>query len=116
MRAVWYLLVNDAAEPREVQQKQQHRRDDDSKDEQDPGSANMHRSELWCPHRTDAMQFPIQLAARALHPSNKLVSMATPSVRSPQEAGRKPGAGERARDFWQRVTEGMELNQLWSQF
>ncbi len=51
-----------------------------------------------------------------MHLSNKLVGMATPSVRSPEEAGRKPGAGKRVRDFWQRVTEGMELNQLWSQF
>jgi len=36
---------------------------------------------------------------------------ATPSPPSPPQR-----ASQHARDFWQRVSEGMELNQLWSQF
>ena len=42
--------------------------------------------------------------------------MAAPSQSvSPQPAGR-PSPGGRVRRFWQRVTDGMELNQLWDQF
>ena len=42
--------------------------------------------------------------------------MASPSQSvNPQPAGR-PSPGGRVRQFWQRVTSGMELNQLWEQF
>ncbi|HEY9712739.1 MAG TPA: PP2C family protein-serine/threonine phosphatase, partial [Chroococcales cyanobacterium] len=45
---------------------------------------------------------------------SRLISMSTPYVRQ-QAAGKTP-AREQAQQFWRRVTEGMELNQLWSQF
>jgi sigma-B regulation protein RsbU (phosphoserine phosphatase) len=34
----------------------------------------------------------------------------------PQQARPKPTLAAKARQFWQRVSEGMEVNQLWSQF
>jgi phosphoserine phosphatase RsbU/P len=37
-------------------------------------------------------------------------------MRPTQQRTRKTPARERAKQFWQRVTEGMEVNQLWSQF
>jgi phosphoserine phosphatase RsbU/P len=42
--------------------------------------------------------------------------MATPTMRPWEKPKRKSQRSQRARQFWQRVTEGMELNQLWSQF
>jgi phosphoserine phosphatase RsbU/P len=48
--------------------------------------------------------------------SNRLIPMATPPMRPPEPAAHKTPAQERAKQFWQRVTEGMELNQLWIQF
>jgi hypothetical protein len=42
--------------------------------------------------------------------------MATPTIRSQEQARHKTPRREKAKQFWQRVTEGMELNQLWSQF
>jgi len=48
--------------------------------------------------------------------SFRRTSMAPPSQSSiPQASGRGRGSG-RIRDFWQRVTNGLELNQLWEQF
>ncbi|HZD50902.1 MAG TPA: PP2C family protein-serine/threonine phosphatase, partial [Silvibacterium sp.] len=41
--------------------------------------------------------------------------MATPHI-GQQPVGRKPDLKEQAEQFWRRVTEGMELNQLWYQF
>jgi sigma-B regulation protein RsbU (phosphoserine phosphatase) len=41
--------------------------------------------------------------------------MATPHWQQ-QRAAQKPRLKEQAEQFWQRVTEGMELSQLWSQF
>jgi phosphoserine phosphatase RsbU/P len=42
--------------------------------------------------------------------------MATPPLRPWEKVpSQRPSTG-RAKQFWQRVTEGMELNQLWSQF
>jgi phosphoserine phosphatase RsbU/P len=46
----------------------------------------------------------------------RLVSMASPSVQSGDPARYKAPLRDKTRQFWQRVTEGMELNQLWSQF
>lgn len=48
---------------------------------------------------------------RAARRSHTLVIMAKPPI-SPV----RPQKRRRLHDFWQRVTEGMELNQLWSQF
>jgi phosphoserine phosphatase RsbU/P len=42
--------------------------------------------------------------------------MAAPPVQSWKKSKRRSRTGERTREFWQRVTEGMEINQLWSQF
>jgi hypothetical protein len=42
--------------------------------------------------------------------------MATLPVRPREYATRKAPFNNRAKQFWQRVTEGIELNQLWSQF
>ena len=42
--------------------------------------------------------------------------MATPTIRRREQARQKTPRREKAKQFWQRVTEGMELNQLWSQF
>jgi sigma-B regulation protein RsbU (phosphoserine phosphatase) len=48
--------------------------------------------------------------------SNKLLFMATPPLHPWEKVpSQRPSTG-RAKQFWQRVTEGMELNQLWSQF
>src|ERR1700761_7375808 len=48
--------------------------------------------------------------------SNRLICMATPPLHPWEKIPRQRPSQGRARDFWQRVTEGMELNQLWSQF
>src|ERR1700733_12605472 len=48
--------------------------------------------------------------------SNKLISMARPPLYSGEQGTRKEPSTGRARQFWQRVTEGMELSQLWVQF
>lgn len=42
--------------------------------------------------------------------------MATPPIRPWEDVTRKQPTDGRAKQFWRRVTEGMELNQLWSQF
>lgn len=42
--------------------------------------------------------------------------MATPPIRPWEDVPRKQPTDGRAKQFWRRVTEGMELNQLWSQF
>lgn len=42
--------------------------------------------------------------------------MATPHIRQPQQGMRKTPFKERAEQFWQRITEGAALSQLWSQF
>ena len=42
--------------------------------------------------------------------------MATPPLHPWEKIPRQRPAQGRGRQFWQRVTEGMELNQLWSQF
>ena len=42
--------------------------------------------------------------------------MATPPLHPWEKVPRQRPAHGRAKQFWQRVTEGMELNQLWSQF
>lgn len=42
--------------------------------------------------------------------------MATPPIRPWEDVPRKQPSDGRAKQFWRRVTEGMELNQLWSQF
>ncbi len=42
--------------------------------------------------------------------------MATPTIRTREQAKHKTPRREKAKQFWQRVTEGLELNQLWSQF
>ncbi|QNI32147.1 PP2C family protein-serine/threonine phosphatase [Alloacidobacterium dinghuense] len=42
--------------------------------------------------------------------------MATPHYRQQRQAVRRDPFRERAEQFWQRVTEGMELSELWSQF
>ena len=47
----------------------------------------------------------LAMAIRILHPS-----------RSTTLTAHRPPLGVRLRRFWQRVTEGMELSQLWSQF
>jgi len=39
-----------------------------------------------------------------------------PSAAKPADPGRRPGLFVQLDKFWQRVTEGMELNQLWRQF
>lgn len=39
-----------------------------------------------------------------------------PSTAKPSDPGRRPGLFVQLDKFWQRVTEGMELNQLWRQF
>ena len=41
--------------------------------------------------------------------------MATPQWQQ-RPVAQKPGFKERAEDFWQRVSEGMEISDLWSQF
>lgn len=48
--------------------------------------------------------------------SNRLIFMATPPIRPWEDVTRKQPTDGRAKQFWRRVTEGMELNQLWSQF
>jgi phosphoserine phosphatase RsbU/P len=48
--------------------------------------------------------------------SNKLLFMATPPLHPWEKVPRQRPSTGRAKQFWQRVTEGMELNQLWSQF
>ncbi|HEX3914509.1 MAG TPA: PP2C family protein-serine/threonine phosphatase [Steroidobacteraceae bacterium] len=53
-------------------------------------------------------------AARAF--SNKLIGMAAQPIQPQGPARRKAPPRERAKRFWQRVTEGMEISQLWSQF
>ncbi|HEV3149899.1 MAG TPA: hypothetical protein VGY94_03050, partial [Acidobacteriaceae bacterium] len=42
--------------------------------------------------------------------------MARPPLYSGEQGARKEPSKGRARQFWQRVTEGMELSQLWLQF
>jgi phosphoserine phosphatase RsbU/P len=42
--------------------------------------------------------------------------MATPPLHPWEKVPRQRPSTGRAKQFWQRVTEGMELNQLWSQF
>jgi hypothetical protein len=42
--------------------------------------------------------------------------MATPPLHPWEKVPRQRPSKGRAKQFWQRVTEGMELNQLWSQF
>ena len=42
--------------------------------------------------------------------------MATPPLHPWEKVPRQRPANGRAKQFWQQVTEGMELNQLWSQF
>ncbi|HUO24085.1 MAG TPA: PP2C family protein-serine/threonine phosphatase [Candidatus Aquilonibacter sp.] len=42
--------------------------------------------------------------------------MATPSSSAGQATTQRPSFGVRLRQFWQRVTEGLEVSQLWSQF
>src|SRR5215470_6931508 len=42
--------------------------------------------------------------------------MATPNTRQYEQVTRKTPFKEQAEQFWRRVTEGMELSQLWSQF
>ena len=42
--------------------------------------------------------------------------MATPPLHPWEKVPRQRPSEGRAKQFWQRVTEGMELNQLWSQF
>jgi phosphoserine phosphatase RsbU/P len=48
--------------------------------------------------------------------SHTLINMASPSIQSGEQARHKARFVDRMRVFWQRVTEGVELNQLWSQF
>jgi sigma-B regulation protein RsbU (phosphoserine phosphatase) len=48
--------------------------------------------------------------------SNRLICMATPPLHPWEKVPRQGPSHGRAKQFWQRVTEGMELNQLWSQF
>ncbi len=48
--------------------------------------------------------------------SNKLIGMAAQPIQPQGQARRKAPPRERAKQFWQRVTEGMEVSQLWSQF
>jgi hypothetical protein len=42
--------------------------------------------------------------------------MASPPLRPWEKVSQQRPSKDRAKQFWQRVTEGMELNQLWSQF
>jgi len=42
--------------------------------------------------------------------------MATPPIRPWEDVTHKKPSDGRVKQFWRRVTEGMELNQLWSQF
>src|SRR6516225_4985977 len=42
--------------------------------------------------------------------------MATTSTPSGQVSAQRPPIRVRLREFWRRVTEGLELSQLWSQF
>jgi hypothetical protein len=46
MRTVGYLLMDEVAETREVQQEKQHGRDEDDEDEEDPSSGDVHGSGL----------------------------------------------------------------------
>jgi phosphoserine phosphatase RsbU/P len=39
-----------------------------------------------------------------------------PATATPPQLSRPQRASQHAKDFWQRVSEGLELNQLWSQF
>src|ERR1700749_671833 len=48
--------------------------------------------------------------------ANKLLFMATPPLHPWEKLPHQRPSTGRAKQFWQRVTEGMELNQLWSQF
>ena len=42
--------------------------------------------------------------------------MSTSSPPSPQTPGGSKGIGRSFRDFWQRVSEGRAIDDLWSQF
>jgi phosphoserine phosphatase RsbU/P len=42
--------------------------------------------------------------------------MATSTHRPPPPPGKRPDFPTRVNEFWQRVTDGLEVNQLWSQF
>ena len=48
--------------------------------------------------------------------SHTLIGMAAQPIQPQGQARRKAPPRERAKQFWQRVTEGMEVSQLWSQF
>lgn len=39
-----------------------------------------------------------------------------PAPTSPPNPSHRPGISTQLRQFWHRITEGLELNQLWSQF
>src|SRR5271169_3088229 len=42
--------------------------------------------------------------------------MATASPPAAQASAKRPPLSVRLREFWRRVTEGLEISQLWSQF
>src|SRR5690349_10795880 len=44
------------------------------------------------------------------------VTSHTPNIPPPPPPGRRPDFFDRIGQFWQRVTEGLELQQLWAQF
>ena len=46
MRAVWYLLMEDVAEPRQMEQQEQCRGDDRNEDQKYPRSGDVHGSGL----------------------------------------------------------------------
>ena len=46
MRAVWYLLMKDVAEPRQMEQQEQCRGDDRNEDQKYPRSGDVHGSGL----------------------------------------------------------------------